>query len=667
MHTGFQGKVLLIGALAATLVIPNSTQAAGWFYFDPVELDVEIRFDGYDNETDATTGPADERQTLQLEERISVGQSGSVVDPRIVNFSVLLEPVFRQGRETADGVSDRTGGNDLDYKVGLGFLQDARFWFDGGIEAYRTTGSNDLAFGSRNRTAVSSNELRFSWKNAWFPMSFSYLFGSFEQDFARADGLLSRRDEDRDRLRITGRSSKLRLDLQSERVQENVFGRDYDLNRGNVEHQFGWGRGSHLYSTIRLFDRRGFNAFRQVTWQERVNIRHTDNLDSRSFYRYFSLDSDFKSRTQEGEFRLLHKLYKNLDSEGHLWGRSERADTQDVDEYEVGGRSGYDKEFFFGRLSAGLYGSYRATDRVSLAGTGEVVDERQTASFVDPLVLGKQLVDAATVVVSAADGFIYDPGVDYELNDLGGVYTEVRIIPTGRITPGDALLISYRYELLPSADYTSLTAGYNLSLAYRWLRLYHNGYRADYRLVSGAGLPPDQEYRASGVELSWEFDFAAARLRGETRYRQNGGFESRNVVLNQSLGFTLTRKLRLAISANQVLTETSGSVYPDPLADPGAEELSTSAEYYALDASLTWNPRPNLSVTPAFGVWKREETSTMQGSRDTNRLYYSGRLRVSWLLRQLALDFFYDYNVSDIDDLVRTGNRVYLSAKRRFR
>jgi hypothetical protein len=466
---------------------------------------------------------------------------------------------------------------------------------------------------------------------------------------------------------LTGRSRKLQITLENERVDDNVFGRDYEISRGLVQHNVYWGRNSNLFSTIRAFDRQGSNAFRSLTWNESVRINHTEDLTSLTSYRYYSQEADTKTTLHEGVFQLEHSLYNNLDSQFRLRGSSENSDFRDRDEFETGGRANYRKTFKFGTISAGLNAAYWLTDRVSEAGFAEIINENHIATFVIPIILEEQLVNQASIVVTAEDGFVYAEGLDYEVLRLGGTFTELRIFPSGRIIIGDLLLVSYQYELLPSAKYNSLSTGYDFSYTYRWIRLYLNNFKFEHRLESGFGLPEDQKNRAGGVELSWNFENTSIRFSAESRLRKHGGFEGRFITLNQSVGMSLSNQLGLNISGNQVFSENSGVVTPDPLKDLGSQLNENSADYYAFKAALNWYPFRNLTIVPSVGIWKREEKTSSLTSPDSDRLYYNADLRVSWLVRRLTVDFYYSHNASDIDGEDQVGDRVFFSIRRLFR
>jgi hypothetical protein len=259
-------------------------------------------------------------------------------------------------------------------------------------------------------------------------------------------------------------------------------------------------------------------------------------------------------------------------------------------------------------------------------------------------------------------------GIDYEVFTLGGVYTQIRTIPTGRISPGDVLLISYQYILQPSAEYDALFSSYDISFNYRWLRFYHRASGNRFNLISGFGLPADQSLRATGLEVAWEFSSGKVRLLAESSQRKNGGLESRNLLLTQSMGITLRQNLGFNLSSSQTFNRTDGFVFSNPLLDPDQQISFSKSDYFTLDAGLSWSPRPNVGVLPSLGVWKRVENRNQNGvETNIDNFYYSARLRISWWFRKLAVDFYLDHNVIDEIDARKDRNRLFVSVKRRFR
>ncbi len=667
MHRNFAMQLLRSALIVSFLLISNVIRADGWFFFDPVTLEAQVLFDGQqDRDQSPGAGSSVKSEVYELEERLFIEQNGYVVDPRIVEFNVRLVPVFRQGREVREGEKDSGRGNDLDYRFSLGVFQEALVPISFGLYTSRATSANDLTFGSRNKSDISETGFNFNWRNLWFPLSFAYRTGTFEQDFSRLDGVESRRLEDRSNFRLTGNSSKLRVLLNREVVDDKINDRDFSLDSAFVSHQLNWGRRSNLYSSFNYLDRGGFNANSQFSLSERLNIQHTENVTSNTAYSYSEAKANIRSTDHNGRFGLQHTLYQNLFSSVNLNGSKRNSDNIDRSDFGVGGSVSYKKNFFFGTVSASVSGRYENTDRVSRSGNGEVLDERHQAQFLEPIVLRQRFVIESTVIVTAPDGFVYALGLDYEIFPYAGSFTELRIIPNGRIGDGDPLLVSYQYRLLPSAEYTSNSTTYDLSYGYKWILLYHRGYRYEHRLVSGFGLPPDQKNQTTGLALNWDFDLGLLRFSAEKRTVRNGGFESITSSLTQTLGLSLRNQLTWNISASQVFTETSGTVNVDPLIDADDQLNENSSDFYTVGSSLYWTPRPNFTIIPSLSAWKRkEENSAFEQPRD--RLYYSAQLRFSWVLRELALDFSYAYNVSDNEGRERTSNRLLFSARRQFR
>lgn len=655
-------------ALASGLPTVDCLHADSLFHLDPLTLEVELRLDGHFIEQESTTGDSTVNQTLQLEERLPFEQSGFVIDPRLLNFSVKLAPIFRQGQRRENDEKDNTRGRDLDYNINLNVMRGAVFPVDGFFNAYRITNNNDLAFGSRSKTDNSTTSLGLNWKNQWLPLNFLFESLSFKQDSTRPDGFASRRDEDRLKFNIKGFNRRLMLGASWEQVDDKESGLTYELLTSNLSHNIHWGRRSSLSSHAALYERTGVRDFRQLLWNERLRIKHTNSLESHTTYRFVTQDAEETEYTHQGSFQLSHQLYSNLTSTAGGQAITQKASSQDRLEYELGGSANYSKSFFFGNLSLGVGADYRYTDRESKTGTGEVFNERHVASLVNPIVLRNQLVIQSTIAVTAVDGFIYEESFDYEISTLGGVYTEIRIIPIGRISPGDTLLISYKYILQPSAEYNSTLLRYNFSYTYRWLRLYHRYSNNQYDLVSGFGLPADLKIRSSGLELKWEFSKSKLRLRTESRYRQNGGLESKGLFITQSLSFSLRRNIEMYFNGSQVFNRTEGVVFDNPLLPPEDQENYNNTDYYILDAGLAWQPRPNWSINPSLGAWKRlEEFNESQVERNVDNLYYSARLRVSWFLRKLSVDFFLDHNVIDESGRDKQNDRLFISVKRTFR
>ncbi len=336
----------------------------------------------------------------------------------------------------------------------------------------------------------------------------------------------------------------------------------------------------------------------------------------------------------------------------------------------------YIRKRFFSELdvSLNLNGEYGITDRVTREGAADVINERHVASFIEPIILGHALVDVSTIRVMADDGFTYLEGFDYEVFPLGELFTELRIIPSGSISIGDRLLVSYQYDPFPSAKFNTLSMGYGLSVAYKWVRLFHQSSRSDHKLKSGFVPPPDRRDDSTGIEFDFRYEKWSARFRVERRDRQIGGFEGHTLLFNQVLSVLGSEKFNLSFSGNQVFTEASGSIFFDPRVDESVLINDVKSDFYAVDAVLNWFPSSNMRISPRVGYWRRKDEVRSGNIRGSDRQYVSAELRVSWFLRQLMLEFWYKRNTIDtgfadggIADLSQVDDRLLFSIRRQFR
>lgn len=654
--------------LASIWFGPVSVQAEGWFYLDPLSLEVEIRFDGHFNRQATSSNENFDAHTLLLEERVPVEQSGFVVDPRITNFSVKLSPVFRQGREKQDDAEDSFNGHDLDYDIAINVLDGALAPVSAYIGTYRQTNTNDLAFGSRALADNSNSRVGMMWKNSWLPLNLEFRDETLNHEQIRFDGARFIRDEDRKIYKVGGRNQRISFNAERMEIDDNVTENEYEISNFNLSHNIRWGRRSLLNSTFMINDRTGSLESRIVNWNERLQIQHTENLESRTLYRFNSQEANDQSESHLGEFELTHHLYSNLDSSAGGGMQSLTSDVQDETRYNVLARAHYNKEFSFGRVALSANVNYENVDRESKLGLGEVVDERHIASFIEPVTLRRQFVVQSTIFVKATDGFQYDEGIDYEVLLLGGVYTQLRIIPTGRIVEGQVLLVSYRYVVQPSSEYDALFTTYNIDFNYKWLRFYHRGSNNNFSLISGFNLLADQSLQTTGLELAWQFERGRLRLFTESIKREQGGLTSKTLSMSQTFGFALANNLTMNLGSSQIFTESDGLVFDNPLFDPNDRVSVSEQDYLTLDASLNWTPRPNVGILPSIGVWKRKEDRT-QGGVETNidNQYFSARLRITWWFRKLTVDFYADHNIIDEINNDKERNRLFVSVKRRFR
>ena len=263
------------------------------------------------------------------------------------------------------------------------------------------------------------------------------------------------------------------------------------------------------------------------------------------------------------------------------------------------------------------------------------------------------------VVIDQGDGFVYAEGIDYEVDQLGGVLAEIRILPNGRITEDIDLWISYRFELQPSVEYEQNGSGYHVSFSTPWFRVFHNLNRNEHELLEGLWevLPPDEENITSGLDADWANDDWRLGLRASMTQRIVGEFESETVMANQFLTYRHSSRMSLRFSASQSNSTASG-VIARPGFGGAADENEIITDLISFDASIFWTPRANLSIEPRVGLWRREQ-EFMDSSQDpTSETYLSASLILKWQVRQLSVDLRYYHNAIDNLDSRRDEDRI---------
>jgi hypothetical protein len=455
---------------------------------------------------------------------------------------------------------------------------------------------------------------------------------------------------------------------ESEKVDDRIGFNNFKIDRFNADHIFNWGRNSALRSRFLAFDRTGVAANRRVTLNETADVQHTDSLSSRTIYRFIYQEANDSSTSNNGSFQLRHDLYGNLNTAGRIFGRTYRSSNLDENELGADLDVNYHKTFDRGFwVSAGIRGNYSRLDRMSQGGIGNIADEPHVASFIPPIILSRNYVLQRTILVSSRDdGFIYEEGFDYEVVQFGGLYTQVRIIPSGRIFIGERLFIAYDYVIQPSVEYDKNGNGYSLGAGYGRFRIYHRYNQADYDLISGFedSMPTDWSNTLSGMAYNWRSKAFFIDLGVEYRQFRNGDYRQDILQFNQSLSYTISSRFIMTFAGVQSNIESEGNVRP--LFDFEFEP-KRMVDFKSFDLKFDWRPSSTLSVRPTVGVWSRQEDRIPIEPADYDRRYFTVSLTVTWRVRKIFMDFNYWHNASTISSVDRVEDRVWFRLRRVFR
>lgn len=642
-----------LAVLPMLLVPAVDARAEDWFHLDRVEAEAIATFDGLWRSAQSGAGTND----VKFEESVRIRQSGYSLDPRIVSFSLEVEPTFSQGKFTSVGLSDNRKGRFLNYNTSINVLQGAPGPFSFLARASRSSGLQDSGLGGRTEFVNALRGATVNWRNAYMPLRLSYEEIYLKQLFTPGlSTTTSRREEKRRTLVLSGRSRKTNLRIERQWLDDRtlVQDRDYTINRAQAGHTFKWGKGSSLRSSLDYYDRNGFNPYMRFYVRENASVAHLPNLTSAINYGFSLLDRDEKTIDHRGSYRLTHDLYENLRTDLNLHANMTNSRLTDEREYEGSVRTNYRKTFFGAEITAGASGAYRLSDRESSEGFISVVDESQTMPLSGVVLLDRRFIDNASIIVTlAADGAILTDGVDYDVFDAGDDLTEIRSVPGGRAGPNEQILFSYEYQILPSMEFSTTFFDYNISIDYGWIKLSHSDSRANERLksVAGEGFLNDRRVMSSKIELEWQSQLIKAKFGAERRLMVNGDLETRTISFNQIVRLDYSRDLNMSLTARQSYMKSN---FQD-------------TDLYTLEYSAQWTPTRGLVIRPRISGWVRKDRRDDLGAitiADTQIL--TTGLDVQWRVRKFRVDARYTHIIRGGEARTTGEDRIILTLRRKY-
>jgi len=648
------GHTWIVITLIMAMVTSGHIQAWDWISFYPLDAEAIVRFYG----TDRHSGNSDFYRDTEWRAGVHLSQRGYILDPGIVGFLVDIEPVYIGGKIDSNNSRDSRGGSFTSYLIQLNLLRGTPGPFGFDLSAMRSSNLNTLSLGSRYKDEIELDSASAQWRNAAFPMQFIYTQRSLKQEFTSGqDNLISERDELLKTWTIKGRSSKMNLLAEHQSMDDRVVTRNHDfkLDRAIFNHKFSWGSNSRLLSRWNYYNRTGFNANKRLNIVETAYIQHTDNVFSRSIYSFNSVTQASKTNEHTIETELTHQLYSNLATSARAFARTLSSDNLDETRWRTELQGQYHKQdlLFGANVTTGLAVSYQETDRNSSFGFAEVIDETHVVALGGMIVLNRRFIITATIIVTNTDGtLVFTEGIDYIVFDLAADLTQLQVIPGGRISVGDSILVSYKAQVLPSQKFSTIFTRFRLNLDLGWMNFSHYSRISDDKLLSGAGESFLNDYRdtATNIEFRWRMADIDAVVGAERRSNRTNSFKSTNYTFRQFLswdGFGDTLW-------NLNMVESFGAT----------DFLTT--DLYTLELSANWQPLMNLQIRPVIGAWKRLDKgdSITNGRRDDT--FTTAGLTLRWQYRKVTLDLAYHYNRRTTDVRQTNENRLMFNLRRRF-
>lgn len=629
--------------------------------FDPTEVDAIFRFERIDKHGGGDTSN-DTRET-EWEVGLRLRQTGHILDPGISSFLLDIEPIYEKNKFESSTYQEETSGDLLNYLLQLNLLDKTPGPLSFGLHAQRSSTDISGSLGSRYDNVIDSKRATVKWKTTAFPMSFIIEEKLLDQEFhSSQSNQLTERDEVLQTWAIRGNSSKLNLRLEHKTLDDRILSRDndYDQDQAYLNHRLPWGRDSELISRFNFLEREGFNAYKRLTLDEIARIRHTDTTFSKTSYRFNETTQNIKTDQHYAKFELNHRLYKNLTTIGSV--NIDKLNSENLDDQSKGIdiQTNYHKQGLFGAsVNAGVGVGYEETDRESMAGFIDVIDESHVVPLSGQVTLKTRFILSSTIIVTNNDGtLVYEEGLDYEVNQLTGNLTELQIFSGGRIDPDDIILVSYQSSALPSQEFSTTLTRYNLALDWGWLRVSHLDRKSNDKLISGAdeSFLNDTRFMLTDIEFRWKINNNDLLLEAERSFTLAGNFESTTYTYRQLLSWINSKDLRWNLSATESYTT----------------QLNRDTDLYSVDLSIDWRPAPALSVRPTVGYWKRYDTENTPLQEKREDEFLTAGFRLHWKYRKILIDFSYYHNKRSILSH-QTGNetqtdedRLMFNLTRRF-
>ena len=625
--------------------------------------------------TDTATASQQSRsEDLRSEERLNLRNNGAYIfDPRLVTFSLGGSIGVVQDELTVDGDTRSTSGTLRGYDAFVTVLSEQPFSLTAFANRNESFESRELA--GQSEIVTENLGATLSAKRLYIPSTLTFR-QELQDEESRIGTIVARREDERKIVTYRGQRGWLdsEMDLSYEFVDDTdrVFpALSFQSHEAQLNHglDFGEELNRHWTSRLRYFTRSGLAESTFWTADESLRIDHTERL--RGDYRYFLVRSETAAganTTHTALASLQHRLYESLTTLVGLEAVREILPQGEKDRYRGRTNLTYRKTLpLGGRLTAVAGGSLQYEDDRFETTETSVTQESHTAAtpIALPIVLGNPFVVTSSVVVTKT---AFGPlpagclppagpptplvlGQDYTLRTANDI-TEIVPIPCGGVTaglnPGDTIAVDYRFAVSPSLTFMTAAWFANLSVDYRWVRVFFAHEESDQSLIAGRDdrFLDDQRSDTVGAELRYDGTRVRASLLGEARRFTSTRVSYDSLRTSAFADFTILSSLILRLSADQVVTE---------FREQDRETRSQSAR-----ATLSYAPAPGVFIDASAGARRLEDTS------QPTEQHKEARLAVRWILRKLEFAPSLEYFDRQRGDATTTEYRAMLRTIRRF-
>lgn len=593
----------------------------------------------------------DQHSTLLQREIVTLRNSGAILDPRLVNFSMGGSYGYYHSWATND---DQRGAL-LGYDFSASILPQKPY----SLTLFSNRSQNFYSRDVPGVTQIRNESLGGTLlaESLYIPSSLRFR-REYRDEQSRGFALGGAGNENNLRHVLTYEGSRgwlnseleLRYELTDDHnLSSSGLGAGSRQNLSSRRHEaalnysmdFGPELDRRWDSRIRFLNQTGFSNLTTLNINQWLQIEHQANFLTN--YRYAFSDTktpDGSVTSHDLALGLEHRLYRNLVTTFEI--------ENDYQTLPAGGKEMLRNNLNFvytkrlpldGQLNASVGGalSYEADRFNGSEGFAPQETHAVASPFALPIALNNPFVTPTSVVVTkSATGPLpagciapLNPSIplvagrDYVLQTVGNI-TEIKPLPcvglTPGINPGDTIAIDYRFSL-PSSPlaFTTNTWRANFSLDYGWIRPYFTHTQTNQTLVSGSDsrFLNNERSDSLGIELRFDGQRFHSRFSGEGQGYASTRTKYEAIRFNQILGFTFRPDLMLTFNADEALNTFSL---------PRRRTVSVLGA-----ATMSYSPSANV-VAEVFTVLRMLNDD----SSDNERSRQAG-LRLRWYYRKMEI------------------------------
>ena len=429
------------------------------------------------------------------------------IDPRLVSASLGLTLGLVQDRESINGTRDSRTGKLIGYAFDASLFSE--FPYNGRFYANRSDniltqpfGRSELAFQNRGVTVQlrEDSPLR-DWGMPYFSASARAEQQETREKTTSVLGQTFQRDEQQNNVSLDGhkgyQTADLDLRYRFNALNDRYFPQaNFQSQTVNLNYSVDFGALLNWRSDSRLFyyTRTGVTPFSLFNAEDNLRINHDDNLSTG--YHYLLARSNTQvgtSTTQNGTLDVRYQPFGNLTTNGQMSALRQELPSGTRGTYVSGLAVQYRHSLpGNGTLNLRGGGRYQLDDNRLSASQISVADEAQAAPSSlgagAGFLLNQPFVIASSIVVVDTRGGARLPstlGLDYEVVKEGNLTRIVPLPTSAAIQAGDALAVSYTYEVDASIKFGTATSSASIGVDYRWIAFSYGHDQSKQTLISG--------------------------------------------------------------------------------------------------------------------------------------------------------------------------------------